>query len=685
MSRLGFQLEATASHSGARAARFRTLHNEVLTPLFMPVGTHATVRGARKEDLERVGAQILLANTYHLMLRPGIEVFQRLGGIHRLTGWNRSFLTDSGGFQIFSLPDVRPRTEEGAEFKSYIDGASLLLTPERSIEMQKAIGSDIMMVLDECVPSTSDREVSASAMALTHRWALRSLAARGESKQSLFAIVQGACFEDLRRESASFLCEHPFDGFAIGGLAVGETKEEREHFTGIVARMLPANRPRYLMGVGTPLDLLEAVHRGVDMFDCIIPTAHAQHGRAYTFQGLLHFRRSFYKFDDSPIDPSCDCYACRSYSRAYIHHLLKADEGLGWALLVQHNLHFYGVLMREMRERILQDRFADYYREKREVLGQYDTDRRPPPPPRKRNKPPKTLGNYEVLLTREGHHVIRQKSSGESMHPTGAPEAEAEVVYIKPSRLRERVTAAEEAPLVLWDVGLGAAHNAMAVIRAVESVFGNPETKATPEANAPSQSPREVHLISFENDLDSLKLALHNVSTFLHLKHAGPHQLAKHGEWRSKAAPLHWRLLHGDFLALLESAPKPDLILFDPFSFKTDGGLWSLESFSKIASYCEGSATELFTYSTSTAVRAAMLAAGFYVASGEGAGKREQSTIAVTRAARLREAAHNFLDKKWLLRWERSSARYPAGIEHDPEKREAFEAKIRAHPQFQEE
>lgn len=295
MSRLNFELEEVAPGSHARAARFRTLHNEVLTPLFMPVGTQATVKAQLTQNLEDAGSQILLANTYHLLLRPGSEVFRKLGGIHGFMSWKKSVLTDSGGFQIFSLPHSRQMTEEGARFKSYINRRSILLSPEVSIKTQKAIGSDIMMVLDQCIPSTADEAAARAAWEITHRWAARSLAARGDSPQSMFAIVQGALFKELRRESAQALTQMPFDGFAIGGLAVGEEKNEREDLCEFTAQLLPQDRPRYLMGVGTPLDILEAVHRGVDMFDCILPTQLAQRGGVFTSRGFLQMRRGVYK------------------------------------------------------------------------------------------------------------------------------------------------------------------------------------------------------------------------------------------------------------------------------------------------------------------------------------------------------------------------------------------------------
>src|SRR4051812_38916370 len=286
-SRLNFQIDAEADGTKARAATFHTLHNEVKSPLFMPVGTQATVKGQLTQALEDAGSQILLANTYHLLLRPGPEVFRRLGGIHGFMSWKNSVLTDSGGFQIFSLPHSREMTEQGATFRSYLDGRAIQLSPELSIETQKAIGSDIMMVLDQCIPSTGDEATAREALGITHRWAARSLAARGDSTQALFAIVQGALYPDLRRESAATLTEMPFDGFAIGGLAVGEGRSEREDTCELTAQLLPQDRPRYLMGVGTPLDILEAVHRGVDMFDCIIPTQVAQRGGAFTSRGFL--------------------------------------------------------------------------------------------------------------------------------------------------------------------------------------------------------------------------------------------------------------------------------------------------------------------------------------------------------------------------------------------------------------
>ena len=355
----------------------QTLHGEVITPIFMPVGTQATVKSQTVETLLETGSRVLLANTYHLLLRPGPEVFDRFGGIHKFMRWDGPVLTDSGGFQIFSLPHSRRMNEEGARFQSYIDGRMVDLSPESSIAMQRSIGSDIMMVLDQCIPSTSERSVARSAMELTHRWAIRSLRARGDSPQALFGIVQGALFPDLRRESAAALRGihvdgQSFDGYAIGGLAVGEGRREREDFTELTAELLPEDRPRYLMGVGTPIDLLEAVHRGVDLFDCILPSQLASRGTAFTSAGKLQLRRTVYRFAEGPLDPDCSCRTCRDYSRAYLHHLHKAEENLGWHLIALHNLTFYHRLMAEMRTAILDGTFAEFYRVKREELVRSD-------------------------------------------------------------------------------------------------------------------------------------------------------------------------------------------------------------------------------------------------------------------------------------------------------------------------
>ncbi len=669
---MNFRLDAEAIGSRARAATFRTLHNEVLTPLFMPVGTQATVKAQLTQTLEDAGSQILLANTYHLLLRPGAEVFRRMGGIHEFMSWKRSVLTDSGGFQVFSLPHARSMTEEGAVFQSYIDGKTILLSPEVSIETQCAIGSDIMMALDQCVPSTVDESTARAAVEITQRWAARSLAARGASLQSMFGIVQGALFPHLRRESAAGLCELPFDGYAIGGLAVGEEKNEREDMCAHTADLLPRDRPRYLMGVGTPLDILEAVHRGVDMFDCIIPTQVAQRGGVFTSRGYLQMRRGVYKFSPEPLDPECDCPTCARYSRAYLHHLTKTKETLGWTLLGKHNIHFYHRLMREIRQSILEGRFLEFYHAKRGILHADDLDN----PVKVQVTKPKRhqkLGAYEVHIAHEGFASIRHYESGEIMHSRTPPMEEAERLYIGQSNLAARLSLAvnAESPLVLWDVGLGAAANAMAAIRCYE-------------AQAAAGPVRPLRIISFENDLDSLRLAFANNEKFTYLRHSGPAGILTHGRWQSRVhAGLSWELIAGDFVETMLTAPAaPALIFYDMFSSKTTDGPWTLEAFRRLFAACRGGDAELFTYTVATSSRVAMLAAGFYIARGLSTGPKHETTIALTPAALHRPGApsRQLFDAGWLEKWNRSTAKFPPEISADEQP--AFEALIRGHAQF---
>ena len=367
----------TLSHdrtSRARRGAFSTAHGDVATPAFMPVGTRATVTGLAPKDLDAMGAEIVLANTYHLLLRPGPELFRSVGGIHRFMRWERPVLTDSGGFQIFSLAGDRTVSEEGARFRSYVDGRTHVLSPERSVEVQAAIGSDVAMVLDVCLPSTAERGAIHEAMERTHRWALRSLAARRGADQALFAIVQGGLDAGLRAASARFLTQHPFDGFAIGGLAVGDTRAERADVIGRTAELLPSGRPRYLMGVGTPPDVLHAVAEGVDMFDCVLPTTLAWQGTAFTSTGRVRLTRSEHRSSDAPLDASCGCETCRTWSRAYLHHLFKCREPLGPRLLSIHNLRHYLDLMREAREAIERGRYAPFAKEKIEAIDRHEHD-----------------------------------------------------------------------------------------------------------------------------------------------------------------------------------------------------------------------------------------------------------------------------------------------------------------------
>ena len=675
MSRLAFTIEKESPGSQARAGRFQTAHGEVRTPVFMPVGTQATVKNMNVEGLKATGAQVLLANTYHLLLRPGPDVFRKFGGIHRFMNWDRPVLTDSGGFQIFSLPESRAMSEAGARFRSYVDGELHFLSPESSIEMQRAIGSDIMMVLDQCIASTAPHAEAEAAMLLTHRWAERSLRARGESPAALFGIVQGACHRDLRLRSAEFLRALPFDGLAIGGLAVGETHEQRYEFTGLVTAHLPQNLPRYLMGVGTPIDILESVHRGVDMFDCIIPTQFAQRGTAFSSHGRLHLRRAAYKFSEEPLDAACDCSTCRQYSRAYLHHLIKSDEVLGWNLLSIHNLAFYQRLMAEIRAAVLAGEFPAYYERQRVALVRED-EANPavhPAPARTRSVPRR--GDYEILTSPQGFSSIRQLSSGEVMHSVSAPEDEANRLYVEQSRLalRLRSRSPDDAqPLVVWDVGLGAASNAMATIHCTEREL----------AMAGSAALRPLHLISFERDLDPLILAARHASHFPHLRHGAPHGLLNKGRWGHASGGIDWLLLRGDFLEHLEAAPAPDLIFYDPFSAKTDTALWQTEVFARLHRHCQPRPAELYTYAAGTAVRAALLLAGFFVAEGVGTGPKAATTVAFTRPDGRADdpAGPRLLAADWLARWRRSDAKFPTGL--NEAQQATFAQRIEGHPQF---
>lgn len=669
MTRLGFDLQRTATGSSARAGRLRTLHGEVETPVFMPVGTHATVKGLRVEELHAAGARVLLANAYHLLLRPGPEVFEHVGGIHRFMNWDGSVLTDSGGFQVFSLPNDREITEEGAVFKSYLDGTTIVLSPERSIATQRSIGSDIMMAMDVCVPSTSDHATATAAMERTHRWAERSLEARGDAPAALFGIVQGACFDDLRRQSAEAITGLPFDGFAIGGLAVGESKEERERCTALTTALLPATRPRYLMGVGLPIDLLEAVDRGVDMFDCTIPSLLARQGVAFTSRGRLDLFRGVYKLDERPVDPDCSCPTCTSYSRAYIHHLKKASESLGWSLLSIHNLHFYHGLMQAMREHILDDTFAAFRDEHRQTLGQADEEHPSvASKPRRRRCGDDALERFEIRVSEKGFASVADRKSGEVMHAGIHPDGEAEDLYVGQCGLAQRLREPGIAPLVIWDVGLGAAHNAMAALRCCET-NGDPEQ-------------RPVHLVSFENDAASLRLALRHAGQFPHLQCAAPNHVLRFGEWRSETVPFVWTFLEGDFLTRIEDAPPPDVVFYDLFSSNFDRTAWTLASFERLFAACARQDMELFTYSASTAARTALLAAGFYVAQGAPTGPRPETTLAMTplAARQAAERGRSLLGSAWLERWRRSQARYPADVIDLRESEVA--ARIEEHPQF---
>ena len=344
--------DVTATCGEARCGTMQLAHGEVKTPIFMPVGTAGTVKGINPMQLEAAGVEILLGNTYHLFLRPGLEVLELHGGLHNMMGWTKPILTDSGGYQVFSLEELRKITEEGVEFQNHIDGSPHLFTPENVIGIQEVIGSDIMMAFDECPPMTEGLDYIKRSMERTTRWARRCLDARTRPDCALFGITQGGVDQALRAEHIEALCELPFDGFAIGGLSVGEAKERMYETVEFAAPRLPADRPRYLMGVGTPEDIVACVYRGVDMFDCVMPTRNGRNGQLFTRNGKIKIKQARYKLDTAPPDPECGCYTCAHFSRAYLRHLYLAHEMLAGQLVSLHNIHYYLELVGELREAI---------------------------------------------------------------------------------------------------------------------------------------------------------------------------------------------------------------------------------------------------------------------------------------------------------------------------------------------
>ncbi|MFA5989629.1 MAG: tRNA guanosine(34) transglycosylase Tgt [Sphingomonas sp.] len=365
MTRPRFVFTLSATDGAARTGTIAMQRGDIATPAFMPVGTAATVKAMKPADVRAAGADILLGNTYHLMLRPTAERVARLGGLHHFMGWDRPILTDSGGYQVMSLADLTTRSEDGVTFKSHLDGSRHTLSPERSIEIQRLLGSDIVMAFDELVPTTSTAEVQAAAMARSMRWAQRSRAAFDAGGThalgaALFGIQQGALDERLRHESADALINIGFDGYAIGGLAVGEGQEAMFACLDFAPRQLPADRPRYLMGVGKPDDIVGAVERGVDMFDCVLPTRSGRTGQAFTRHGPINIRNAKFAEDTGPLDPTCACPVCATWSRAYLHHLVRSAEILGAMLMTEHNLWFYQALMRDLRLAITQKRITNF-------------------------------------------------------------------------------------------------------------------------------------------------------------------------------------------------------------------------------------------------------------------------------------------------------------------------------------
>ncbi|MDO8527264.1 MAG: tRNA guanosine(34) transglycosylase Tgt [Deltaproteobacteria bacterium] len=375
-----FELLKTASNSKARLGKITTPRGVINTPVFMPVGTQATVKAMSTDELKEMGTEIILGNTYHLFLKPGHETIKKLGGLHKFMYWDRPILTDSGGYQIFSLSQTRKITEEGAHFQSPIDGgAAHMLTPELAVAIQEALGSDIMMVLDECLPYPATETEAKESMELSLRWAARSLNAR-TTEAALFGIVQGGMYPHLRKEyihrllelsyQSTRVPEHSFDGYAIGGLSVGEPISEMVEMAGICTEYLPKEKPRYLMGVGMPKDLVECVDRGIDMFDCILPTRNARHGTIFTSKGVLHIKNEPFKEDMRPLDENCTCPVCKIYTRAYLRHLTVAKEILSARLCSLHNLHYYLSLIGDIRLAIEQDRYPEF---KKEFYNQQET------------------------------------------------------------------------------------------------------------------------------------------------------------------------------------------------------------------------------------------------------------------------------------------------------------------------
>jgi len=369
MSHMSFEIAATDGK--ARTGKMNFPRGEVTTPAFMPVGTYGTVKGLTPEQVRGTGADILLGNTFHLMLRPGTETINAHGDLHDFIGWDRPILTDSGGFQVFSLGEMRKINEEGVTFSSPVDGAKIFLGPESAIDVQHALGSDIIMVFDECTPYPANREQARESMELSMRWAGRCKEAHGEHQSALFGIVQGGMYSDLREESLAGLVELGFDGYALGGLSVGEPKNEMREVIQHCGALLPAEKPRYLMGVGTPQDIVYAVTQGIDMFDCVMPTRNARNAHLFTSKGLLRLRNKRFRQDTKPLDENCRCYTCQNFSRAYLHHLDKCREMLGAQLNTIHNLHYYQDLMAGLRDAIARGELADFvakFEEEQQIL-----------------------------------------------------------------------------------------------------------------------------------------------------------------------------------------------------------------------------------------------------------------------------------------------------------------------------
>ena len=358
-----YELVHECKQTGARAGILTTPHGKIFTPIFMPVGTNSAVKTLTSAQVKDTGAQIILANSYHLYLRAGTKLIKQFGGIHGWMNWDKPVLTDSGGFQVFSLSHLRKITEDGVEFRDPKDGKKHFISPEVSMEILQDIGADIIMAFDECAPYPCEYDTAKKAMERTHRWLERCIKAKTNEHQALFPIVQGAFFDDLRKESASVISSYDAPGYAIGGLSVGESKDIMNHFVELTAPLLPQNKPRYLMGVGTPEDLLDGIKRGVDMFDCVLPTRNARHGSFFTWNGKRNIKNKEFYDDNRPLVEGCDCYTCQNHSRAYIRHLWRCGESTASTLLSIHNIQFLVEFSQKCREAILEDRFGDFYNE----------------------------------------------------------------------------------------------------------------------------------------------------------------------------------------------------------------------------------------------------------------------------------------------------------------------------------
>jgi queuine tRNA-ribosyltransferase len=363
------EFEIFKTDGQARRGRMAFPRGDVQTPAFMPVGTYGTVKAMTPEELEGMGAEIILGNTFHLMLRPGTGIISAHGDLHDFTHWQRPILTDSGGFQVFSLGEMRKITEQGVHFRSPVDGSRIFMGPEESMEVQRKLGSDIVMIFDECTPYPATEKEARESMELSLRWAERSRRAHGDNPSALFGIVQGGVYEELRERSLNGLVEIGFDGYAVGGLSVGEPPEDRWRVLDFLSTRLPSDKPHYLMGVGTPEDIVEAVRRGIDMFDCVMPTRNARNGHLFTHQGVVRIRNAVHASDTGPLDPLCDCYTCRNYSRSYLRHLSRCNEILGARLNTIHNLHYYQDLMRDIRRAIEEQRFETFVGEFYDMRG----------------------------------------------------------------------------------------------------------------------------------------------------------------------------------------------------------------------------------------------------------------------------------------------------------------------------